>query len=155
MRDRWSRMLRSSPRLSMMLRSSRLRSIMAMGPTDLFDGDALGDRKLEPLGDVGDDLCRSRLDEARRMNAVLHGVRVARMRGNEGTWISVVHLNEYVADHHAAINGDPSPGHFKPALSTAGVTAGHTGVTFLSEIGPSSITRTLGTNARPEGRPEC
>jgi len=74
-------------------------------PCCLLDGDALRDRELERLGEAGGDLRRSRLDEAFRINAVLHSVRVARMGSDERSWISVfVHGDEYAAGHHAAIN---------------------------------------------------
>jgi hypothetical protein len=86
-------------------------------PTDLFDGDALNDRKLERLSEVSDDLRRAGLEKTRRMNAVLHGVRVAWMGGNERAGISFdVHSIEYAAGHHAAINADSPPGHFNRLL---------------------------------------
>ena len=70
-----------------------------------MDGNTLRRRELECTNEVILDLPGSRLDQTRRMGPVLHSVRVAGMRGNEGGRVALlVHVSEYAAGHHAAIN---------------------------------------------------
>lgn len=77
----------------------------------LLDRDALRDRELKRSGELGNDLRRARLDQTMGVNAVLRGVRVARMGRDERSWVPVfVHVKEYAPGHHPAINADPSSG---------------------------------------------
>jgi hypothetical protein len=52
-------------------------------------GEPLGGRELERLRQLAGDLSRSRLDQARRVNALPGRVHVARLRGNEALRVSL------------------------------------------------------------------
>ena len=71
-------------------------------------GNTLRRRELEGLKELRLDLTRSRLDQARRVDAVPRSIRVAGMGSNEGSRITVlVHRKEYAAGDRPAINAAP------------------------------------------------